>query len=173
MKRKAFKEVVDFVLDFSKGSREFDERELAKVNGKPNGYRKYGSKVVHILKSLTELEEKRPSLLNVEDQFAHWIFDPKEFLRRNKELRLDPCEVTWDYRITFRRAELHSGSRGYREFQKYLKATLMYETLYIKKKGTEHWGARFPNGNIYANTLPLWYQPEDWLREQEGLLRIP
>ena len=81
-KRNAFKDVVEFVLDFSHASRGFDEEALKAVQKKPKGYEHYGSKVFYMLKALTELENKRPQLLNIVDQEAHWIFDPKEFLRK-------------------------------------------------------------------------------------------
>lgn len=176
-KRKAFKDVVEFVLNFSDGAREFDEESLEAELNKPElnipeGYGDYGSKVVYMLKNLTELENKRPQLLNITDQEAHWIFDPKEFLRKKTTLRLEATEVTWDYRVTFRRAQLRS-QMNYMEFLDYLKATLMYETLYTQQEVKANWGNRFPTGLITTNTLPLWYQSEGWLKDYEKTLRIP
>ncbi|MBY0462472.1 MAG: hypothetical protein K2Q34_04750, partial [Alphaproteobacteria bacterium] len=129
-KRRTFKEVVNFVLDFSKGSRNFDEEALGAIDEKPRGYSEYGSKVVYMLKSLTELERKRPCLMGISDQKAHWIFDPNEFRSKRVELRLSEEEVgEGGYFSDFRR--IQSGSRiEEEEFLRYLQATLMYETLY-------------------------------------------
>ncbi len=172
-KRRSFKEVVNFVLDFSKGSRKFDEGALSATDEKPTGYSEYGSKVIYMFKNLTELENKRPCLLGISDQKAHWIFAPNEFRRKRVELRLTEQEVTEGlYPSVFGRIQSDSGMEE-EGFLHYLHATLMYETLYIKQKGKERWGTRFPDGYINTNTLPLWYQSEEWLREQEATLRIP
>eukprot|EP01037_Dinobryon_pediforme_P014869 gene14869-15006_t len=54
-KRRSFKEVVNFVLDFSKGSRKFDEGALSATDEKPTGYSEYGSKIKRHIGSLRQM----------------------------------------------------------------------------------------------------------------------